>query len=457
MARPHLDRQHRRYQTAGVPHPVFSRLRLEPRRNPRKTDTCLYTPMATRQFGPTQAPAIAGILTKYTQYNARRKPELLSPDTYSLQSYREAETITGDYKQLADKATAIGHKLAAEYADAYYQLVLYPVLASANLNELYYTVAKNHLYAAQGRAMTNELAAKADSLFRNDSLLAHVYNNDISAGKWSHMMDQTHIGYTSWQEPRYNKEPTTDTIDLAASSNFSWGLAVEGSPQWWPEEKSPASLPPFNPYDHNDHFIDVFNRRSAPFSYTVKANAPWIIIGRKNQSVTKEERLWIGIDWSKLPRGSKTVHPDHQRPRRPARNSDRPPRPAYPRPTRIIQGIPGDRRLYRYRSRTFRKSNSQQNHQLADNPRSGQNLVGYRSSPPSPPRHKHPAQTARISNTASGFSTPEPSTYRLTALRYSPSIRNLSTMPSPSTTRRHSWSTLARQRSPRLLGQNGSR
>ncbi len=258
---------------------------------------------ATQQFGSTQAPAIADILTKYTQYNARRKPELLSPDTYSLLNYREAEIIAGDYKQLADKATAIGHQLPAAFADAYYELVLYPVLASANLNELYYTVERNRYDAAQGRALTNELAVSADSLFRIDSLLARTYNNDIASGKWSHMMDQTHIGYTSWQEPRYNKEPNTNTIDLTAATGSSWGLAVEGSIPWWPEEKSAATLPPFNPYDHNDHFIDIFNRRSAPFSYTVKTNAPWIIIGRRSQSVDKEERLWIGIDWSRLPHG----------------------------------------------------------------------------------------------------------------------------------------------------------
>jgi hypothetical protein len=34
---------------------------------------------AARQFGPDQADAIADILTKYTKYNGRRKPELLGP------------------------------------------------------------------------------------------------------------------------------------------------------------------------------------------------------------------------------------------------------------------------------------------------------------------------------------------------------------------------------------------
>src|SRR5450432_2857349 len=59
---------------------------------------------AAAQFGPRHAAAIADILTKYTRYNARRKPELLSPDTYSLLNYREAENVVSDYNRLAAKA-----------------------------------------------------------------------------------------------------------------------------------------------------------------------------------------------------------------------------------------------------------------------------------------------------------------------------------------------------------------
>ena len=44
---------------------------------------------ASRQFGGKYAAPIADILKKYTFYNNRRKPELLSPDTYSLLHYNE--------------------------------------------------------------------------------------------------------------------------------------------------------------------------------------------------------------------------------------------------------------------------------------------------------------------------------------------------------------------------------
>jgi GH35 family endo-1,4-beta-xylanase len=268
---------------------------------------------AARQFGSEHAAAIADILTKYTKYNARRKPELLSPDTYSLLNYREAETVAGAWKILVERAEAIGRQLPEAYRDAYFELVLYPVLASANLNELYFTVARNRLYAAQGRTVANDLAGEARALFAKDSLLSYTYNQEIAAGKWPHMMDQTHIGYTGWQEPRYNSLPYLDTLDLTTSPNPSWGISIEGSSASWPRDTSAATLrpvdttqavlPEFNPFDHLDHFIDVFNRRLTPFPFTIKTDVPWIQIDPNDRLVNKELRLWVRVDWPQVPAG----------------------------------------------------------------------------------------------------------------------------------------------------------
>ena len=263
---------------------------------------------ARRQFGPPFADSIARILTLYTTYNGRRKPELISPDTYSLLNYREAEKVVAGYNSLVAEAQSIYGQLPPDAKDAYYQLVLFPVLACANLNELYFTVAKNRLYAAQGRAATNDLAAKAISLFEKDSLLSRDYNKKLAGGKWNHMMDQTHIGYTSWQEPRYNTMPRVDSITLSPAS--SWGVAVEGSTAWWPNANSiKANLPAFNPYQSTDHYVDIFNRSTTPFTYTIRPGAPWIQLiptgtsSAPSPRIDKEQRLWINVDWSKAPSG----------------------------------------------------------------------------------------------------------------------------------------------------------
>ena len=166
-----------------------------------------YTNWASQQFGNTYAKEIGEIIKKYSQYNARKKPELLSPETYSLANYNEADNVVNDYNKLADEAEKINQQLPAEYKDAFFELVLHPVKASANLNELYVTVAKNRLFYSQRAAAANKLADKAKQLYLNDSLISSQYNHTIANGKWNHIMDQTHIGYKYWQQPPINKIP----------------------------------------------------------------------------------------------------------------------------------------------------------------------------------------------------------------------------------------------------------
>ena len=165
-----------------------------------------YTNWAAQQFGNTYAKQIGGIIQKYSQYNARRKPELLSPETYSLFNYNEAGNIVNDYKKLVDAAEKINRQLPLEYKDAFFQLVLHPVKASANLQALYTTVKFNRDAAVRKQANANMLADKAKQLYVNDSLMTLQYHS-IANGKWNHMMDQTHIGYTYWQQPAVNKMP----------------------------------------------------------------------------------------------------------------------------------------------------------------------------------------------------------------------------------------------------------
>jgi len=131
---------------------------------------------ATREFPPEHAAEIADIVSQYTRFNGRRKPEMLAPDTYSLVDYREAERVVADYRALERRARALYQSLPPVARDAFYELVLHPVEACANLNDLYVTVGQNRLYAVQGRTSTNDLAERARALFRRDAEITREYN-----------------------------------------------------------------------------------------------------------------------------------------------------------------------------------------------------------------------------------------------------------------------------------------
>jgi len=165
-----------------------------------------YVLWAKEQFGKTYAKEIGHIIERYSQLSSRKKPELINSATYSLQNYNEAININIEFEKLLADAENINSKITAEYKDAYFELVLHPVKALSTLIQLYTTIEKNKLAAKNFQSNTNQLADLANQLYKKDSLISVQYHQ-ISKGKWNHMMDQTHIGYTYWQQPENNKMP----------------------------------------------------------------------------------------------------------------------------------------------------------------------------------------------------------------------------------------------------------
>jgi len=277
--------------------------------NPEKIPA-VSLPLYTRQwskeqFGSEYADDIADILDKYTKYNSRRKPELLSPTTYSLVNYQEAERIVDEYNKLFEKANHIYNTIPGEYKDAFYQLVLHPIEACSNLNELYVTTGRNHLYAKQERALTNKLAEKVKEFFKKDEEITNYYNKILAGGKWNHMMDQTHIGYTYWQQPDFNTMP--EVVEIKIPDDAKMGVAIEGSESWWPQEKVEAVLPEFDKFNQKSYFIEIFNRGKTPFYYSVQPGEDWIIVDKNSGKIQTEKRIWVKIDWKNAPAGNHTI------------------------------------------------------------------------------------------------------------------------------------------------------
>jgi hypothetical protein len=257
---------------------------------------------AKAQFGPRYAPQIAGILQRYTRYNSRRKPEMLSAGTYSLDHYGEADRIVAQYDSICREAKRIYRELPSGDRAAFYQLVLFPVSACDNLNKLCVVTARNRLYAGEGRAATNIMADSAVVLFTRDSLLTHYYNKVLEHGRWDHMMDQTHIGYSYWQQPPYNRLPALERITLPDSALM--GVAVSGTDAWWPSSASPASLPRFDSWRNHPYQITVFSRGRKPISYALHADKPWILLSSTGGTTSLQDKITVTIDWAAVPEDS---------------------------------------------------------------------------------------------------------------------------------------------------------
>jgi Glycosyl hydrolase family 115/Gylcosyl hydrolase family 115 C-terminal domain len=237
------------------------------------------------QFGAAHAVEIADILSKYAKYNGRRKPELLNENTYSI-NYGEIAIVTQEYDNLLAKAEKINDLLSAEFKDAFFELILHPVKACANLQELYETVTFNHMGASKNSTGANIMADKAKHLYENDSLITLQYHT-IANGKWNHMMSQTHIGYTYWQQPNVQKMPEVKYIAIDTTVEKTKTVMVQDVKlesivaHSGPEDKN------INIFHETDGYVSI---EAADFTKAINTgNIKWKVLpdlGRTGSAVT---------------------------------------------------------------------------------------------------------------------------------------------------------------------------
>nr|MCU0389203.1 glycosyl hydrolase 115 family protein [Chitinophagaceae bacterium] len=182
--------------------------------NPEKfgaNDLLQYTETwAAHQFGNGVAKDVAYLYNTYSKINSRRKPELLDANTFTFH-YNEWNRVVDEYDALLEMAQKVQRNISADHQDAYFQLILHPIKATTNLYRMYHAVALNKKFASQGDTLANVYARKVRQYYNEDSLITLDYHR-LNHGKWNHMMSQTHIGYTYWQQPPVNRMPNTEFV-----------------------------------------------------------------------------------------------------------------------------------------------------------------------------------------------------------------------------------------------------
>ena len=161
----------------------------------------------TSVFGTEYAKESADLIAKYSKLNLIRKPEVQVPGLFN---YGEMLHLNNLWQSLVLRCEALKENIPAEAQDAFYQLVYYPVVASAGVAMLY------------NAATTGDSLTVCD-LMAKDQRLTDYYNKIMANGKWNGMMRDNHIGYTQWSIPETNRHPMSLGFkvdhDLSASKN----------------------------------------------------------------------------------------------------------------------------------------------------------------------------------------------------------------------------------------------
>ncbi|KAK6434988.1 hypothetical protein LTR95_008823 [Oleoguttula sp. CCFEE 5521] len=273
---------------------------------------------ASREFGPTVAAQTAELMNNYSIAAGRRKYELVDPTIYSLIDYSEADRILAEWQQMADVAQGILDSLPTETQPAFFEMVYHPVTAGWVFYDIMISVAKNTLYASQGRNSANAMAQHVLKQFERDHELTVQYNTLLN-GKWEHMMDQTHIGYTYWQQPMRQALPGLQYVqmqerdlagDLGVSVETS-NATVPGDDMYHALSSNALTLPLFDPYGAISRWIDLFSMGTNAVEWNITSNASFVHFTQSSGSLTPngttDIRIWATVDFASAPAGNGMV------------------------------------------------------------------------------------------------------------------------------------------------------
>ena len=246
------------------------------------------------------------LISEYIRLNYIRKPELQQTRIWSAVNYNEADGFAGEWRKIAERAEELKKKMPPEYADVFYQLVYYPVVAGAGTAQIYTELAKADTFAKQGRASAAVSLRKAQELFEKDKQLSDHYNSDeMAGGKWKNMMSDKHIGYTQWSMPRDNSLPRISAMPEPTAEPVL-GVAVEGSEKAAPHQVESLTLPTFDSMGRQEYPVTLFNRSDkGRIECTLAADKPWVVLPEKaTVNGASDKTVNVSIDWKTAPAGT---------------------------------------------------------------------------------------------------------------------------------------------------------
>ncbi len=272
---------------------------------------------AAEQFGPEHAGEIAGIMATYYRLGYQRKPEHLQwtirgettpPSSLANNEYGdEVSARLAAYAELSAQAHKLSDSLKPAQRDGFFELVLYPVEASALANQRVLEGQQAEFYLPGGMAGMAALQGSIANAGTRLTAETAKYNNEIAGGKWKYVMPndamQSDRAYrtAAWRAPA-----VLSSFQPAATPGF--GILAEGQAQ--PAAEAAYALPLFEPFTAQKKSFTVFDTGATHEDWTVKPSADWIKVNvdihAKGQADTQPwiERYQVSIDWAMAPKGA---------------------------------------------------------------------------------------------------------------------------------------------------------
>ena len=196
-----------------------------------------------KTFGQEVAGQITDIMKKYYHLGAIRKPEHmgwnrveegvypgLTPviDTEYNPFFREELSARlSEYVRLQKKAEFTASKIKENRKDAYFEMVLYPVSAAAQMNQKLLNAQLARYYNRCDTALSGIYAQLSLQAYHNIEKLTEHYNKGIAKGKWNKMMNMAPRNIPVFQAPVFNFYDSIKVVNNVDKNNADyWVWAV---------------------------------------------------------------------------------------------------------------------------------------------------------------------------------------------------------------------------------------
>lgn len=270
----------------------------------------------TLVFGTTKAQQIQPILWNYYSLAFQRRPEFMGwsqtePETKTTYTQfnhfyfgDEAQKRIDQYDALEREVKKIRQQLNIKDADAFFQLVYYPVVGASYINKKFLYRDKAYLYAKQNRLSAYDFAQLSKAAY--DSIVKETayFNTQLAGGKWKYIMSMNPRNLAVYREPV--------VPEITLDSTNSWSVAPEGyvtKDSSLLKSNTSLMLPAFDNYNKQKFFIDVFLSKNQPVNWRATVSNNWIRLSKNKGLLSagkKQERIWIDIDWNEPTKGNAT-------------------------------------------------------------------------------------------------------------------------------------------------------
>ena len=256
----------------------------------------------SEQFGTAldeeQVEDVTSLFQEYTWLNTSCKPESLNSATYSATNYNEAQEILNRAENMIAKADEYKAIVPEELQATYYQLVYYPVVASANVAKMQLYSGLNKHYYELGSVNANLYATLIEECIQLDKDLQDTYNNDMPGvgDKWKKMMSSPHVGFITWNsdgwaypEAKWVSAENESTLSLTLENQSA--AVTEGN----------CSFDTFTNIGKEMYTVTLANMGGEALEYSLTPSADWIQVSKNKGTIKAQDTFDVSVDWSKNP------------------------------------------------------------------------------------------------------------------------------------------------------------